>query len=74
MNVTPTPEVVTEIAARSTYLLSNILAWRKMALDDPKEAAKQEDIWWVTAELYLKGLGALEFESAAELIQQLTVK
>jgi len=35
----PTPEQISEIAARSTYLLSNILSWIKMNEDEYSEAA-----------------------------------
>lgn len=73
MNITPTPEVVTEIAARSTYLLSNLLAWIKMNAESPsKDTEAQIEKWWTRTEEYLKSIGALDFQGLNGMIGELT--
>lgn len=71
----PTPEQVTQIAARSTYLLSNIMAWVKMNQEWPSEDTENQiKSLWTVAEGFLNGIGAVEFESLKDMFTQLTIK
>lgn len=75
MNITPTPEVVTEIAARSVYLMQNYLYW-KMEVDKTgdRDSRIQLDKWETRMHEFLKGIEATEWQSLKSLIGELTIK
>lgn len=75
MNVTATPELVTELAARTIYLLSN-LRWLQRDYDERRTHDKEQDLikWEIRADEFLKGIGATEYESLKDLIRQLTIQ
>lgn len=75
MNITPTSEVVTEIGARSVYLIQNYLYW-KMECDSTGDGvAKEQMIKWETRiHEFLKGIGATEWASLKSLVEELTIK
>ena len=39
-----------------------------------RDTEQQIEKWWIRAEVYLEGLGAIEFESLKEMVAELTVK
>lgn len=75
MNITPTPEVVTELAARCIYLLSNLRSWQR-EYDERRTNDKEADVlkWETRTDEFLKDIGATDFESLSSLITQLTIK
>lgn len=66
---------LTELAARCVYLLSNMRAFQrfhdeKMTLLNRKKEIDVE-MWEIRADEFLKDIGATEFESLKEIINQL---
>jgi hypothetical protein len=75
MNITPTPEVVTEIGARSVYLMQNYLYW-KQEVDSTgdRDSRIQLDKWETRMHEFLKGIGATDWRDLKTLIAELTIK
>lgn len=72
-----TLEQLTELAARSTWLLATLRAFTKDHEDSLAIATlcKNEEIKMIEKRIdgYLEGLGATKFESLKSLIEQLTI-